>query len=376
MALAAMLSLGVMALGILIGAQVARQDERPQVVLALLDTPPPIGGGVRVMAVRLPADEPAASKVPDAAAPPVLPAWQDEAAFARLYEEPVPLHSINSASLSVDRNAPLETIAPAVRRFATVKPLPATQLAWQRYALPASAPDGRPMVAIVIDDLGLNRPAARRAIALPGPLTLSFMSYANDLQGLTRRAKANGHELMLHVPMEPSGDAFDPGPQALRLGLPPDELRRRLRWALDRFDGFVGINNHMGSRFTASSEAVAVVMREVQARGLLFLDSLTTPKSVGWAVADRVGVPYARRDIFIDHDWQDTQAIRQRLAELEQLARRRGYAVGIGHPHATTLDVLSRWLPEARRRGIALVPISAIVRHRIDAVHEVASTAG
>lgn len=371
----AALASGVVALGTLVGAHMARQDHRPQVALALLDLSPPVAEDAAPrVAIPLAAEDPAVTPEPHAV--PALPAWEDEAAFARLYEEPVPLDNVNSTGLSADAAAPPAAIEHAVERLAAIKPAPVSRPPWQRHAVPVSVPSGQPMVAIVIDDLGLNRPAARRAIALPGPLTLSFMSYAGNLPALTRRAKTNGHELMLHVPMEPSGSHVDPGPHALRLGQPADELRESLRWALGRFDGFVGINNHMGSRFTASSEAVALVMREVRARGLLFLDSLTSPKSVGWAVADRAGVPYARRDIFIDHDWRDARAIRQRLAELERLARRRGYAVGIGHPHATTLHVLTQWLPEARRRGIALVPISAIVRHRIRVANEGAGAAG
>ncbi len=221
------------------------------------------------------------------------------------------------------------------------------------------------MIAVVLDDLGLNRAGTNRAIALPAPLTLAFMTYAEGLPRLAARARRAGHELMLHVPMAPRDSTFDPGPNVLRTELAPAELARRLDWGLGRFEGFVGVNNHMGSRFTASPEAMASVMAALRARGLLFLDSVTSSASVGAAMAARAGVPYATRDVFLDNEWRDRAAIARQFARLEAVARRNGSAIGIGHPHPVTLDVLARWLPAARARGFAIVPVSAIVRHRM-----------
>jgi len=239
-----------------------------------------------------------------------------------------------------------------------------SQAAWQRFAVPVVAPSARPMIAVVLDDLGLNRAGTNRAIALPAPLTLAFMTYAEGLPRMAARARRAGHELMLHVPMAPRDPATDPGPNVLRVELTPAELARRLNWGLDRFEGFVGVNNHMGSRFTASRQGMAPVMAALRARGLLFLDSVTSGASVGAAMARRAGVPYAARDVFLDNESSDRAAIARQFARLEAVARRRGSAVGIGHPHRATLDVLASWLPEARARGFAIVPISAIVRHR------------
>src|SRR5690606_34427058 len=137
--------------------------------------------------------------------------------------------------------------------------------------------------------------------------------------------RAHGHELMLHLPMEPEGAVTDPGPNALLLDLPPEELRRRLVVSLNRFDGYVGLNNHMGSRFTADRPAMELVLGEVKARGLLFLDSRTTDRSVGDRVADEMGVPRARRDVFLDND-RDPAAIRRQLALAEERALGNGAA--------------------------------------------------
>jgi hypothetical protein len=235
---------------------------------------------------------------------------------------------------------------------------------WQQNAVAVAPPAGKPMIAIVLDDVGVNRRGAQKAIGLPAPLTLAFMTYADDLAKMSAEARQQGHELMLHVPMQPVSETMDPGPNVLRDDLPAAELVQRLGWGLARFDGYVGINNHMGSRFTASPEGMALVMRELKARGLLFLDSLTAGNSVAGEAAARSGVPYAVRDVFLDNEPDDLAAIHRQLAILEQTARARGYAIGIGHPHDGTVTALQQWIPEMQARGFALVPISAIVRHR------------
>jgi hypothetical protein len=240
-------------------------------------------------------------------------------------------------------------------------PAPPALPAWQRFAVPSPEVQGRPLIAIIIDDMGVERANADRVVALPGPLTLSFMTYAEDVAKQAGQARRHGHELMVHVPMEPLDGELDAGPQALLDRLPPDELIRRLRWDLSRFDGYVGINNHMGSRFTQSRDGMRLVLQEVKARGLLFIDSRTIADSVGGKLAAELGVPHADRDVFLDNE-QEAAAVEQQLARTEEVARRRGYAIAIGHPHDATIAALNRWLPTLERRGFVLVPVSAIVR--------------
>ncbi len=216
----------------------------------------------------------------------------------------------------------------------------------------------------MIDDVGLDRARSARAIALPAPLTMSFLPYAMDLAQQTEAARRAGHELLVHVPMEPLDTRNnDAGPGPLDVGLSADEILRRLRWDLSRFDGYVGINNHMGSHFTSDPEALQPVMQELHQRGLLFLDSRTVPHSAGVIVAARYGVPHAGRDVFLD-DELSSPAIDARLAELERIARHNGSAIAIGHPHDPTLDALKTWLRDAPGRGFVLVPVSAIVKER------------
>jgi polysaccharide deacetylase 2 family uncharacterized protein YibQ len=240
----------------------------------------------------------------------------------------------------------------------------AVKPAWLRYAVPVPPTGSRPLVAIVFDDLGLDRARTAEAIRLRGPLTMSFMTYAIDLAEQTDAARRAGHELFLHVPMEAVDRHADPGPHGLFTTLSRDENLARLRWGLGRVAGFVGINNHMGSKFTADAHSMMPVMEELRARGLVFLDSRTSPSSAGIRLAVAYGVPHAARDVFLDDD-QTPAAIAKQLARIEQVARQHGSAIAIGHPRDTTVAALKAWLPLLGEKGLALVPVSTVVRHRM-----------
>ena len=217
-----------------------------------------------------------------------------------------------------------------------------------------------PMVAIVIDDMGLDRRRSRRTVSLPGPLTLAYLTYAEDLPSQTADAAAAGHELMLHVAMEPMSPNVDPGPDVLLTAHDEAEILSRLRRGLDRFDGFVGINNHMGSKFTADTASLMTVMAELRRRDLFFLDSRTSAESVADRVAFEFGVPFAVRNVFLD-DTDDTAGVARRLAETVRIAREQGHAIAIGHPKDRTLDALAAWIPTIAERGIRLVGVSEII---------------
>jgi len=254
---------------------------------------------------------------------------------------------------------------PTVEEKPRAKPQPtasSTGETWRRNAVPFKDLASRPLIAIVIDDVGLDRPRSKRAWELPGPLTLSFLPYARDLREQAKAARARGHELMLHLPMEPNG-RNDPGPNALLVSLSDNELRQRTNAALDSFDGFAGVNNHMGSRFTAFRPGMETVLRQLKGRGLMFLDSRTTPQSVGDQLAHEMGVPSIVRHVFLDDD-ESLDAVRRKLAEAEALARRQGFVVVIGHPHEATLVALGEWLPGVQSKGLALAPATAVLRKR------------
>jgi polysaccharide deacetylase 2 family uncharacterized protein YibQ len=218
---------------------------------------------------------------------------------------------------------------------------------------------GKPAIAIVIDDLGNDVPATRRAIALPRAVTLSFLPYPNATPELAGEAGRAGHQILVHVPMEPEGSA-DPGPMALRTAMTAPEIVRRLDWDLSRVPGFSGINNHMGSKFTADPAALTPVLDDLSRRGVFFFDSRTTAGSHVVELAERFGVATAARDTFLD----DANSHTSVSGELDLLARRatqQGTAIGIGHPHAATLAAIEAWLDSRVAHEFALVPVSVAI---------------
>ncbi|MCW5723718.1 MAG: divergent polysaccharide deacetylase family protein [Maricaulaceae bacterium] len=223
------------------------------------------------------------------------------------------------------------------------------------------APSG-PMLAIVIDDLGVDAARSERTLALPVPLTAAFLPYGAATSALAQDAAARGHEVILHMPMQPQGEA-DPGPGALLAGQGPQEMQARLAAALERVPGAVGLNNHMGSLVTRDAGAMRAALAPAAMQGLYFLDSVTTPGSRAAAAAEGLGMAALRRDVFIDHA-DDPAAIRAALDAAERLARERGFAVAIGHPREATLSVLEDWLPGAQARGLRFVAVSEVIAAR------------
>ncbi len=222
----------------------------------------------------------------------------------------------------------------------------------------------RVRVAIVIDDIGNDLKIARELMNLPVPVTLSIFPFAPHAREIAREALERHHTILMHLPMEPDGypgRGKDPGPGALFVKMSSGEIRRQLITDLDRIPEVCGINNHMGSRFTCDLKGMRVVLKVLKKRGKIFLDSRTTAKSVGYALAKELGVPTAQRDVFMDNV-RDVHKIRRQLGHLIALAKRRGYAIGIGHPHRATLLALRKALPRYRREGIDFVYITALVR--------------
>lgn len=232
---------------------------------------------------------------------------------------------------------------------------------WRRYA--ARVPDGiagKGRIVIIIDDMGNNPAMSRRLGDLPGPLNFAFLPYAPGLAAQTASMRAKGHELLVHLPMEPEGDER-PGPHALLTEESNQTIASEIEWNLSQFDGFVGVNNHMGSRFTEDPEKMRLVMLALKEKGLLFLDSLTSPRSKGRQLARAYGLPWASRDVFLDNIAED-DAILAQLEKVERLANENGVAIAIGHPNVATYRVLKDWIPTLKGKGLVLVPLSSVVK--------------
>ncbi len=223
--------------------------------------------------------------------------------------------------------------------------------------------DGKPLIAIVIDDMGLDRKRSLRATTLPPQVTLAYIPYSPHVREQTQDAINKGHELIVHVPMQPERGTADPGKDHLSTAISPLELHDRLKRNLDAFEGYVGINNHMGSAFTQNADGMSIVMSELKARELVFLDSKTAPKSVGEKIATINGVPTTHRDIFIDH-FEDPVKVANALAQIEKIAKLSGSVVAIGHPKDVTLSALEKWLPTLQAKGFRLAPLTEVIRRR------------
>ena len=236
---------------------------------------------------------------------------------------------------------------------------------WQQFAVPRRRGDTRPMLSIVIDDMGYMHAGTERAVALPAPLTLSWFPFAPNLPTQVVGGAAHGHEATLHMPMQAfSNSTLQTGPDPLRVDLPPAENLRRLRAALDAVPETVGLNNHMGSVATRDVALMDIVAKETKARSMLFLDSLVIGHSVAHRQAALAGVPSASRDVFID-DSADKGAMHIQLTQAIWIAKRFGHVIAIGHPRPATMDVLEAWLPGVEaRENVALTPLSAVVAYR------------
>ena len=232
----------------------------------------------------------------------------------------------------------------------------------ERFDVPAYFPEAanKPRIVIVLDDMGLNSALSLGAIRLPGPLTFSFLPYASSVNDLVPVAKAAGGEVMLHLPMQPVGSA-DPGPMALTTDMPGTEFINTLEWNLTQFEGFTGVNNHMGSKLTSDPAAMKTVLAYLHDRGLFFLDSVTTGASVVREAGAQVGVDVLSRDVFLDAQINDRDAVREQLALVEHIALETGYAVAIGHPREDTLAVLGPWLASIEARGFELITVSSLL---------------
>lgn len=261
----------------------------------------------------------------------------------------VPPHTSHSSG--ADSAAPVYEVFPRNGAPAPKPVMPLPQL-------PGNRP---PMVAIIIDDIGYDRNIAEQLMALDVPLTFSFLPYGPFSRTILSQARTRGFEIMLHLPMEPDEyPQVDPGPGALLSGMAPDQLIAQLGKDIDRFKGIRGVNNHMGSRMSASPEQMRQIFSILKKRGLYYVDSRTTAETVAQRSAQLFHLPFAERDIFIDH-LDDAAFIRSQLNRLIKRAQRQGYAIGIAHPHETSLRVLRQMLPRLKEK-VALVPASMVVQ--------------
>jgi len=316
-----------------------------------------VAGAVVLQALGPPPQQTAAAPAPAVVAPPAPAA---PAAPAAVPPAPPPAQAAGIPAPV----AALQEPAPGVEGAVLPRIGPDGRMPMQVYAAPFDAADPRPRVAVLLAGIGMTETDSEAAIrTTPAAISLAFSPYAVRPGPLLEMARAAGHETLVSIPMEPLGYPLnDAGDHALLTGLAPAQNQERLVWALSRIAGYVGatgaMSGLMGERF-AAGEQMPPMLEELAARGLLYIEPRPSPAQLAGATAPQPGVRVA--DLVID-DLPARPEIEAGLAKLEQLARDRGSALGLaGRPDPVTVDRLQAWAASLASRGIALVPVSALV---------------
>lgn len=217
-----------------------------------------------------------------------------------------------------------------------------------------------PEIAIIIDDVGFSESRLDSFLEIGAPFTFSILPRLALSSTLAEKIHKEGYEIMLHQPMEPLDPNIDPGPGALYVEDPPDRISDIIKENIFETPYVTGINNHMGSRFTACGKEMKEALSVVKDQGLFFVDSLTTSRSTGYFTAKTLKISAVRRNVFIDNI-QDETLIKLQLDRLKLLALNHGHAIGIGHPFPETAAALGTFFNEIKNTKISMVPISHLM---------------
>lgn len=216
-----------------------------------------------------------------------------------------------------------------------------------------------PKMAIVIDDMGEDVSLAKGLIKTGLHITFSIWPSSSHAHKIAHMARKNGNEIMIHMPMQPQGyPKVHPGKDALLMGMKHDQIVQLVDQAFKNVPGAVGLNNHMGSRFTEDIYGMKAVMESVKKHKLFFLDSKTTPNSICPKACAELRVPLYERNIFLDNV-KDISAIEFQLEKAEKIALKHGQSIAIGHPHPQTLEAIKRWAA-SKDKNLFLVPVHSL----------------
>jgi polysaccharide deacetylase 2 family uncharacterized protein YibQ len=247
---------------------------------------------------------------------------------------------------------PLPKIAADGRRPAEIYARPS------RYGEVAGGP---PRVAVLVNGLGVpGAPDADVIKGLPPPVSIAYGAYGRGVQELVTQARADGHEVLLAIPLEPNNyPAVDPGPHTLLTSLPTDENMKRLRWLMSRYTGYVGLTNHMGSKFMTSQSALRPMLEETKRRGLIYFDDGSVDGSAASVVARSLELDYSVAQVRLEPSRMDTS-----LAALEAQAKAQGAAIGVAKAEPSAVKRIAEWAGSLEDKGLVLVPVSTAMRAR------------
>lgn len=219
------------------------------------------------------------------------------------------------------------------------------------------------VISIIIDDLGYSSSLGKKAIQLPNAVTLSVLPDSPHALTLSQQAIKHGHELMLHLPMQSVSNPDRHEAGTLALDTLESDFKITIQRFLENFPAATGVNNHMGSLLTQHPGHMAWLMQTLaEHKGLYFVDSRTTDKTIAATIAGEYAIPHTSRNVFLDNKPRDEAHVRLQLKRLLRLARQQGHALAIGHPHPATIKVLKQMLPRLAAQGYEIVPVSRYIQ--------------
>ena len=220
----------------------------------------------------------------------------------------------------------------------------------------------QPHISLIIDDIGYSFTRTKRFLELGIPITFAILPKLTNTHELAREIHAQGHEIMLHQPMEPYNSNLNPGPGALYVGYGARRIGRIMEENLSDVPFAIGVNNHMGSKFTSCQQEIKETLRFVKERDLFFVDSLTSSRSKAYKTARRLHLATACRNIFLDNDPSEPVILSQ-LSKLKRCAHAYGHAIGIGHPFIETAKAIKQFIKTYEKSDICFVHISKLIRN-------------
>ncbi|MCH2629826.1 MAG: divergent polysaccharide deacetylase family protein [Nisaea sp.] len=267
---------------------------------------------------------------------------------------------------SGDRDALVGIIFPHITEETEDGPLPMIaadgRQPWLEYSRGFKRADRKPRIALIVTNLGLSATYTKAALKLlPEDITLSFSHVAPRLKSWIREARQKGHEVLMDIPMEPLGfPKNDPGRATLLTSSNEVENLNRLEHVMKKAGGYVGLLGTLGTKFMLHSETFLPILKTIKQRGLIYVDSRSTSRSLGPELASSIQLPRAFNNIFIDKE-PSNQKIKSKLDELEKIALKKRFAVGIAQPFPLTIEILSQWAEKLKAKQISLAPITAVV---------------
>jgi polysaccharide deacetylase 2 family uncharacterized protein YibQ len=222
----------------------------------------------------------------------------------------------------------------------------------------------QPVISIIIDDIGYRNIDDANALALPGPLAYAIMPHSPLAHKMAELASNNGKDIILHMPMEAMEHDKNRflGPGGLTQQMNEVQFISTLIYNLRSVPNIIGVNNHMGSLLSRDKERMGWLMEYLDVRNIFYVDSVTIGNSVAATAARARNVPYLRRDVFLDNSlkYDDIDA---QFSELIRVARQKGSAIAIGHPHPETIRVLAHNLARLHEFGVRLISVREMVNY-------------